>query len=160
MQRFNKLKPSSNMKSLLFSAFIFLSICTMAQIQKPTKFTYQVTNLKKNSYQVAIQINLEGQWHIYAQKAGEGPVATKIVFDTNPLLTLSGDVIEKGNLLEKFDKSFNTTLRFYEKEVRFLQKINKKANIKTELKGYVYYMVCDDSKCLPPKKEMFTISIP
>lgn len=149
------------MKKLLF-AFILLfgiSKITMAQIENPVTWTFSASKIANKQYEVHLTAVIEGKWHIYAQDAGQGPEPTSFVFNKNPLIKLAGKVKEIGKLETSFDKNFNSTLRFYNKKVDFVQKITLKSLASTVLKGTVTYMVCNDNKCLPPKDVPFSIKI-
>jgi thiol:disulfide interchange protein DsbD len=69
----------------------------------------------------------------------------------------------KGNITEQkpiiaHDPNFGATLGYHENQVEFRQKIKIK-----KLKSFsfkVYYMVCDDSQCLPPTEVTIEVKIP
>ena len=89
----------------------------------------------------------------------KGPEPTSFSFSKNPLIKLQGKVDEKGKLETQYDPNFKSTLKFYNKQVDFVQKISKKSKAPTTLKGTVTFMVCNERKCLPPKDVPFSIKI-
>lgn len=141
------------------AVFLFLLATLNAQIKTPALWKFSAQKQGNNEYQVKIQVNLPPQWHIYSQNAGKGPVSTQIVFSPNPLIQVGQKTKEIGKLESKFDKSFNSNINYYSNQVVFSNGVSLKAKVKTTLNGYVYYMVCDDSKCLPPTKENFSIPL-
>ena len=150
-----------NMKKIFLVAFaliLFLFKGT-AQIENPLEWTYSAKKIGNKQYEVHFTATIEGKWHIYAQDAGEGPEPTSFVFNKNPLIKLIGKVNEFGKLETSFDKNFNSTLKFYNKKVDFVQKISLKSSASTVLKGTITFMVCNDNKCLPPKDVPFSIKI-
>jgi thiol:disulfide interchange protein DsbD len=150
-----------NMKKILLVAFaltLFL-FKVNAQIENPVEWTYSAKKISNKQYEVHLTATIEGKWHVYAQDAGEGPEPTSFVFNKNPLIKLIGKVNEVGKLETSFDKNFNSTLKFYNKKVDFVQKISLKSSASTVLKGTITYMVCNDNKCLPPKDVPFSIKI-
>ncbi len=111
------------------------------------------------TYELHITAIIQDKWHIYAQDAGEGSVPTKIVFSPNPLITLEGKVKEVGTLEKNFDQNFNSTLKYYEKQVDFVQVVKLRSSISTVEKGTLTFMVCNDHICLPPRDIPFSIKI-
>ena len=131
----------------------------MAQIKDPVKWT-AASRKKANGYEVVITATLPKMWHIYSQHTGEGgPVATNFKFAKNPLLTLDGGVKEVGKLKENYDKLFDTQVKYYGDKVDFVQAVKVRGNVKTNVNVTVEYMTCDDSKCLPPAKKTFNVSL-
>ena len=102
---------------------------------------------------------IEGNWHLYAQDAGEGPEPTTFAFTTNPLIIFDGKIKEVGKLEKSYDKNFNSVLKYYAQKVDFVQKIKVKTAIATVVKGTVNFMVCNDRQCLPPRDVPFTITV-
>ena len=131
----------------------------VAQIQDPVKWT-ATSKKKANGYEVVLTAILPKPWHIYSQKTGEGgPIPTSVKFTKNPLLTFNGEVKELGNLKEQYDKFFDTKVKYYGEKVDFVQLIQVKGNVKTNVNVTVEYMTCNDSQCLPPVKKTFNVSL-
>jgi thiol:disulfide interchange protein DsbD len=149
------------MKKLILVVFALTSIFLIAsaQIENPVEWSYSAKKIGNKQYEVHLTATIEGKWHLYAQDAGEGPEPTSFIFNKNPLIKLIGKVNEIGKLETSFDKNFNSTLKYYNKKVDFVQKISLKSSASTVLKGTVTYMVCNDNKCLPPKDVPFSIKI-
>ena len=110
---------------------------------------------------IVITADLQHPWHIYSQNTGKGgPVPTTISFKANPLITVTkGKAKEIGKLEKMFDKNFKTNVLSFSEKVQFVQTVKVKGGIKTNLSGTVYYMVCNDSKCLPPVKKSFDLKL-
>ena len=143
---------------IAFSLFLFNGK-TFAQIENPVEWVYTAKKIADKKYEIHLTATIEGKWHIYAQDAGEGPEPTSFTFNKNPLIKLEGKVKEIGKLEKSFDKNFNSTLKYYNNKVDFVQKITLKSSASTVLKGKLTYMVCNDNKCLPPKDVPFSIKI-
>ncbi|TAN13718.1 MAG: hypothetical protein EPN37_13235 [Chitinophagaceae bacterium] len=58
----------------------------------------------------------------------------------------------------KFDKNFNSVLKFYENKVEFVQYVKVRPGTKF-VKGSLEYVVCDNHQCLPPKDIDFDINL-
>jgi thiol:disulfide interchange protein DsbD len=70
-----------------------------------------------------------------------------------------GKTAEIGKLESMYDPNFKSTLKFYNKQVDFVQKVNVKSTATTSIKGSVNFMVCNDRRCLPPKDVTFNIKL-
>jgi hypothetical protein len=120
---------------------------------------FKAKKIDSEHYELSLTAVIQGKWHIYSQFTPEGgPVPTQIVFSKNPLIVLNGAAKEVGKLHEKYEEVFGINVKYYDGLVVFKQLITLKKKVKTKISGTVEYMVCDDTQCLPPKKEAFTIS--
>ena len=146
-------------KLVLFTVLSGWAILSSAQISDPVKWTYTATKVADKTYDIQATAILEAKWHIYAQNAGEGPESTSMTLLKNPLVKPAGKVKEVGKLETAYDPNFNSTLRFYENKVSFVQRVKTKSNAATVVKGNMYYMVCNDKKCLPPKEIPFFVNL-
>ena len=149
------------MKKILLSAiFGFIALAVSAQIKNPVSWTFESKKKASGMYDVIITANVEKGWHIYSQNTGSnGPIPTKITFKQNPLVSIAGKTAEKGKIEKFYDKNFKTNVLYYANKVVFVQSVKNKNNVKTNIVGTLEYMVCDDSQCLPPKKQSFDIKL-
>jgi thiol:disulfide interchange protein DsbD len=147
----------------LFSLFFFLVAAVSshagAQIKDPVQWS--ATSKKVGAgYEVTLTAILPKPWHIYSQHTGDGgPIPTTLNFARNPLVTFHGQVKEVGKLKEEYDKNFDTKVKYFGEKVAFVQNVQVKGNIKTNVSVTVEYMTCDDSQCLPPTKKTFSVSL-
>ena len=136
--------------SLLSSIIVSVNLLS-AQSSKEVQWVYNAKKIADKTYEVHMTASINGDYHLYAQDAGgDGPIPTEFTFTKNPVLLLDGKIKEVGKLVKKFDKTWNHDLKYYEKNVDFVQIVKLKANIKTNLIGKVEFMVCNDRQCLPP----------
>ena len=148
------------MKKIFFTFLIAaISIGSNAQLLNPVQWTFSAKKIGDKTYELHLTALIDGDWHIYAQDAGEGPVPTSFKFTPNPLLSLTGNVKEEGKLEKAFDKNFNSTLKYYEKQVDFVQKVKLKTSATTVAKGTITFMICNDRQCLPPRDVPFSIKV-
>jgi len=148
------------MKKIVLGMLLLLfATVSNAQINNPVKWSYSATKVADKTYEIHLTATIDGNWHLYAQDAGEGPEPTTITFSPNPLLTLEGKVMEVGKMEKSYDKNFKSVLKFYGKKVDFVQKIKVKSPVATVVKGSVSFMVCNDRQCLPPRDVPFSINI-
>jgi hypothetical protein len=142
---------SSIKSTLLFGIALLTGTFAMAQSSKQVSWTYSAKRIADRTYEVHMTATIGGDFHLYAQDAGgDGPIPTAFTFTKSPLLTLDGNVQEKGQLVKKFETAWNHDVKYYEKTVDFVQVVKLKSNIKTSLAGKVEFMVCNDHECLPP----------
>ncbi|QNA45975.1 protein-disulfide reductase DsbD domain-containing protein [Lacibacter sediminis] len=131
-----------------------------AQIQNPVKWSYTLKKVNATTYEVHITATIEKGWHLYSQTTPEGgPIPTTINFSKNPLVTLVGTAKEEGKLEQRHEKLFGVDVKQFSNTVKFVQAIKVKAKVKTAVTGIVEFMVCNDSQCLPPTSNKFSLPI-
>ena len=133
---------------------IFLRIVVFSQNHVSWKFSYD-----KTLHQVMAIGKIDPTWHIYSQKTdpNSGPVAT--ILTVNKTQGVKPIGVFEENLVphEIYDTNFESKVYLFEQEYQASQNVKIK-NV-TELSGSIFYMVCDDTKCLPTIEVPFTISI-
>ncbi len=137
-------------KYLLLVAFILTKVLWVtAQIYAPVKWETKINHLSSDEYLVTFSATIEPGWAVYSQylESDEGPVATAITYDV-PGLDLIGTSEESGERKEGFDAIFEMNVVKFTNEYTITQKMRIPAG--TSIKGYLTYMTCDDTKCLPP----------
>ena len=147
------------MKHLLPIIALLITGSVMAQSEKEVQWTFAAKKISDNLYEIHMTAKVNDDWHIYSQEAGDGPFATAITFSKNPLINLEGKVKEAGKIKKVYEKSFETEVRYYENTVSFIQVVKVKGKGKTNVSGKVEFMVCNDSRCLPPSAVDFKINI-
>lgn len=148
------------MKKLSLSALLVIgSLLAMSQSTKQVKWTFATKKIADKTYEVHITANINGNWHLYSQNGGDGPVSTTFNFTRNPLLTINGKVKEVGKLKKSYEEVFKSEVRYYERSVNFIQVVKVKGSAKTNLIGKVEFMVCNDKECLPPAEVDFSVNI-
>lgn len=148
------------MKKIFTAIFVLLFAgVANAQLNNPVTWSYSAVKLADKTYELHITANIEGNWHLYAQDAGEGPEPTSFSFTPNPLISFDGKVKELGKLEKAYDPNFKSVLKYYSKKVDFVQKVKVRSAAATIVKGSVNFMVCNDRLCLPPRDVPFTIKV-
>lgn len=144
---------------LLIFSLGFLQL-SFAQIKDPVAWTFEAKKKTADSFEVTITAHVPKPWHMYSQNMPSGgPIPTKVVFNTNPLVKKIGNTKETGKLEKINDKIFGMEVQFFSGKVVYTQLVKVKPGIKTNIAGYVNYMVCDDEQCLPPTKKQFDIKL-
>ena len=138
-----------------FLFFLLLPFTLCAQIVEPVKWKISCDE-NKNNLVVTYAATIDDGWHIYDQNLPEGgPVSTQFVIEKSENLTAVGSVQSQQKPIEKFEDMFQMNLHWFEKNVFFQQTFKIKDINDYLLEGYVEYMACDNSNCLPPTKEPF-----
>lgn len=148
-----------SMKRIFTSFFLLLTIAAFAQSEKQVKWSFEAKKVTADTYEVLMTAEVIGNYHIYAQNAGDGPLPTSFDFTKNPLLSMSGEVKESGKLIKKYEEVFKSEVRFYERKVAFTQVVKVKGKAKTSLAGKVEFIVCNDKECLPPSTVNFKVAV-
>ena len=147
-------------KIITLLSVIWITASAAAQIQDPVDWTYSVKKISAGTYTFTATANIEGDWHIYSQTTGKGgPVPTKINFNKNLLITIVGTTKEIGQVKQVYDELFKTNVRFIGETATYTQTIKVRGGVKTNISGFVAYMVCDDRQCLPPSKKTFDLKL-
>jgi thiol:disulfide interchange protein DsbD len=149
------------MKRLVLALSLFLAVfAATAQSNKEVKWVFSAKKIADKTYEVHLTASINGDWHLYAQNVGvDGPVPTTFTFTKNPLLSFDGKVKELGKVIKKKEEVWGGVVNYYENTVDFVQVVKIKGNAKTSLAGKVEFMVCNDSRCLPPAEIPFSINV-
>jgi len=118
-------------------------------------FSAQSTN-EADVYLIQAKLSLANDWHIFDfEPGGDGYlIAPEISFTTEGLSVLSKKAV--GNLVSAKLAGMEKEVRYFENEVSFELRVRSKHK---ELKGSVYYQLCDHEKCLAPTDEPFTLTL-
>lgn len=147
-------------KFLLSLSFVFFACSLFAQLKDPVQWSYTAVKKSDKVYDLVITAVFPEPWHLYSSNTpAGGPVATKVVLKNNPLVTPIGKLKENGKLKKEKDNIFKVDVLYYANKVEFIQTVQLKANVKTNISGTVEYMVCNDDQCLPPTKKTFDIKL-
>lgn len=147
------------MKNLVFAALMLFSVKGFSQ--SPVSWSYTAKKTADKQYEVTLTATIKSGWHLYSQNQPADAVnmPTEIIFKANPLITLDGKTKEVGKMEVFKDKKLKISANQYSGKVLFVQKIKLKSNVKTSIVGTVEFQTCDDSKCLPPVKNTFSVSL-
>ena len=136
--------------------FFFLQFTSLLFAQNHVTWSFNYDNLNSN---ILIKGTIEDGWHLYSQKtpANSGPIPVTVYINKKKGLKLIGKCEEKIEPHEIFDVNFDSKVYLFENSYLAYQKIKLKNT--NQIKGSVQYMVCDDTRCLPPIEVPFTLII-
>ncbi|PNW29870.1 protein-disulfide reductase DsbD family protein [Formosa algae] len=138
------------MKHILFALLFTISISAFSQILDPVKWSTSVEKVSDTEYKLISIADVETSWHLYSQFVPEnGPIPTTFIYDNSEgTFTLDGNTLEgEGHVID--DPVFEMEIKFFEGRTEFVQHI-KVASAIDKIDGFVEYMVCDDTQCMPP----------
>ncbi|WP_417887714.1 protein-disulfide reductase DsbD family protein [Zunongwangia sp.] len=130
-----------------------------AQVVDPIKWTTETEKISDTEYLLIATASLDAGWHLYSQQVPDGgPVPTSFMYDDS-----SGDFRIVGNTQEGEGKDiqdpiFEMEIKYFENSAVFKQKIEVTEEVGRIL-AFVEYMVCDDTRCLPPDEEELTFNL-
>ncbi|WP_093673181.1 protein-disulfide reductase DsbD family protein [Tenacibaculum sp. MAR_2009_124] len=149
------MKPIVNfsLKSVLQYVVVFLLCITsnqvFSQIYEPVKWSTSVEKISETEYNLIATAIIESEWHIYSQNVEPGgPIPTTFYFTENETFSLVGKVIEEEGHTKQ-DETFNMKVKSFDKRAKFEQQVKVKEGTK-KVEGSVEFMVCKDTRCLPP----------
>jgi len=144
---------------LLLGILILFSINTFSQILEPVKWTFDKNKISDDEYELIFTAKIDAGWHVYSQHIPDGgPIATSFNFDENKNIELI-DSVSEPEPIKEYDKNYKMTLKFFAEKAVFKQKIKVLTKEKFDVTGYLEFMCCDDSRCLPPSEIDFTYKI-
>ncbi|MCD4790908.1 MAG: thioredoxin family protein [Bacteroidales bacterium] len=142
----------------LFCLILFVTGIGFTQILDPVKWSFSQNNLGNNEAELIFTASIEKGWHLYSQDIQESPPATFFSFEENDGYELTGKVTE-SEPEEEYDPSFEMTVKYFSNEAVFKQKIKLLTNSPVTISGYVNFMCCDNTKCLPPNDVEFEFTV-
>ncbi|MCK9618399.1 MAG: thioredoxin family protein [Lentimicrobiaceae bacterium] len=145
----------------LFLMTLSFSVRTFSQIFTPVTWSFQQKKISDTETELIFIASIERSWHLYSQfiPAEDGPEPTSFNFETSKDYQLEGRVAEPKPT-EEYDPNFKMNLKFFSGKTVFRQKIKMLSEKPFQVKGYVHFMSCDNSKCTPPEDIDFVFNLP
>ncbi|MCD4695287.1 MAG: thioredoxin family protein [Bacteroidales bacterium] len=160
----------------LLGLLISISFLSRADILEPVKWSYESQQIEGNTYELKFKATIDKTWHLYSQNVPEGgPVKTSFYFYELAGFELTGNniqIVEEESFTEENntdfiipfiepegheenDPNFNMIVKYFEDIAEFTQTIRLTTTEPLAVTGYIYFMCCDDSRCLPPAEIEF-----
>lgn len=151
-------KYHSFLATALFLMFAFVS---SAQILTPVKWEFASESLGNNEYNLIFTAKIDDGWTVYSQfTEDDGPVPTELIFENLNGAELLGKATEQGHKKEGMDKLFEVNvIKFLDDEDFVITQKVKASDNSKPISGYLTFMTCDNSRCLPPEDIDFSFDI-
>jgi len=144
--------------TLLLTLLLFTVFGASAQIETPVTWSYAQKKISNTEAIVYLKATIQDGWHIYSQNVKPGgPVKTTIKFTPSKEFAKIGTTVEPKPL-SKFEKVFDMNVGYFVNQVVFQQKV-KLNKPETLVQGTIEFMVCDESRCLPPDEVKFSVQV-
>ena len=147
---------------LATALLLLLSFNAVAQIEDPVTWDVGLyPSEQEGLHDLVIHAKVDTCWHIYSQdnNPDDGPVPTEFGFEWPAGVKAQGEV-QECTPIEEYDPNFMLDLKFFEENVYWRQTVDlRSASSDAKISGYVYFMVCDASMCLPPEEVPFEVGV-
>jgi thiol:disulfide interchange protein DsbD len=141
----------------------------VSQIYEPVKWNFSKQQISDSSYELIFTADIDPGWAIYSNDILNGGVDCDIEicpipvsFEFNKMD--SNEISFKGGIIEiDKNKSSSQDPIFLMKVTKFIKKATFKQlveikNKDAHISGFLTYMTCDDTKCLPPTDVDFSFN--
>ena len=149
------------MKKLLILSIIglLLPLLSLSQILEPVTWSFKIEQSSPEEATLVFTARADKGWHVYSQDIPPGgPLPTEFIFEESADYQRIGQVTEpEGH--EEMDPNFEMVLKYFDTKVSFRQKIKILSPKDFQIKGYLTFMCCDDTQCLPPADVDFVFDI-
>ena len=129
---------------------LIMAFMVHAQMMEPVKFTSTLKTNNTAEAEIVFSGTIDNGWHVYSTNLGnDGPI--EATFHVNKLegAELVGPLTPRGKEISEYDNMFGMKLRYFEKNVQFVQKV-KFTKPQYNIDAYLEYGACNDEMCMPP----------
>jgi thiol:disulfide interchange protein DsbD len=129
-------------------------------IFNPVSWESSIESLGNDEYLLKATATIDDHWHLYSVNlpSDDGPIATEFNLLTKEGVEAIGETNEEGDLKTEYDPNFLMELSYFEGKATISKKVKVIGGI-NEILAEVYFMVCDDKRCLPPEAVEFTYKL-
>ena len=127
-----------------------LTFFTFAQSVTPVKWAYKTVKVNDSVAELQFTANIEPNWHLYAQKPGQGQIELPLVFNftKSPKYERIGKVAEPKPQSD-YDDIMDAHSNFYTKQVTFKQRVKVKDDQPFTVQGKLEGQACIEGRCTP-----------
>ena len=149
-----------NIRILLTTCLLAcMSVFVFAQSVTPVKWAYKTVKVNDSVAELQFTANIQPNWHLYAQKPGQGQIELPLVFNftKSPKYERMGKVAEPTPQSE-YDDIMDAHSNFYTKQVTFKQRVKVKDDQSFTVQGKLEGQACIEGRCTPIE-EKFSFDI-
>lgn len=138
---------------ILFVA-LMMGIATLFAQQSPVKWSFKSVKVNDSVAELQIHATIQPEWHLYAQKKGEGQIEMPLVFNftASPQYERLGKVVEPTPQSD-YDDILDAHSNFYTKQVTFKQRVKVKDSKPFTIKGKLEGQACIEGRCTPVEQK-------
>lgn len=146
------------MKNTISRLFLFVAlmmgIVTLFAQQSPVKWDFKSVKINDSVAELQIHATIQPEWHLYAQKKGEGQIEMPLVFNftASPQYERLGKVSEPTPQSD-YDDILDAHSNFYTKQVTFKQRVKVKDSKSFTIKGKLEGQACIEGRCTPVEQK-------
>ena len=146
------------MKNTISRLFLFVTlmmgIVTLFAQQSPVKWSFKSVKVNDSVAELQIHATIQPEWHLYAQKKGEGQIEMPLVFNftASPQYERLGKVVEPTPQSD-YDDILDAHSNFYTKQVTFKQRVKVKDSKPFTIKGKLEGQACIEGRCTPVEQK-------
>ncbi len=141
---------------LILASIMFFVNIMQSQIITPVTWNFSLEQINDSTHIIKAKASIDSSWKMYGSDLPEGgPIATNFVIEETNNVKLNGVFRSLNSPNVFYDKMFSMNLSYYNSEAFFEQSIQILDTLDFSIKGYVRFMACDDTSCLPPTEESF-----
>ena len=123
-------------------------------VSEPVQWNISYTSLPDQQFKIVAQAEIAEGWYVYSQEndPNDGPIPTSIFMDDTSNVTLVNKTERSADpsyRLSGLDLVFDTELIKYKKQF-LVEHVYKVTDTTKIYKGFLEYMTCDDTQCMPP----------
>ena len=133
---------------------LFISVSAIFAQESPVKWNFKSVKVNDSVAELQFTAAIQPEWHLYAQKKGEGQIEMPLVFNftATPQYERIGKVIEPTPQSD-YDDLLDAHSNFYTKQVTFKQRVKVKDSEPFAIKGKLEGQACREGRCTPVEQK-------
>ena len=148
-------------KILLLALAIFSGNLVFGQILNPVKWSFSSKQVSDKEFDLIFTAHIDDNWTVYSQflEGDDGPVPTSFEFTAGSHFTKIGKTEESPeNRKTVHDDVFDMQVSKFSHKATFTQRV-RVSDFSKPVAGYLTYMTCDNTRCLPPTDVEFSFEL-
>jgi thiol:disulfide interchange protein len=142
--------------TILFSLLSISCNLAFAQVYNPVHWSFSSRPVSGSVFELTFTATIDKGWHMYGLNIpGAGPIPTSFTFSDNKNIEYISELTAVKAPVVKFDATFEMDVELFGGQTSFTRRVKVLTREAATLGGFVEFMACDDSRCLPPKEEPF-----
>ncbi|MFT7588239.1 MAG: thiol:disulfide interchange protein [Limisphaerales bacterium] len=136
---------------------LFFSAYASGQMLDPVAWEFSAEPTEEGTIELVMKASIDEGWKIYGPDDVGGPIPTSVTIDSVAGVEWLTDWKMVGRKETKVDEFFGVEVTSFKKKAILRRTL--KVNSPIKLKGFVEYMACDATQCLPPTEVEFVLNL-